>query len=192
MDKFYIAVENDKVVANWGQGPGPIDPEMTKKYSDIREVATDKSVAFGFPLCCYDEHWQPKSAGELKKLGYDIEGKKLPTAEELAAQKAREQKAKQLQKDLGRLLPFLEFNKNYASRMLEPEAEKLAQTAYDPAKTVFENSRAVRAKKKQILSDLKKTNAKLLADAEKRAKAYQVKFDAAQKEWEKLQKEQQK
>ena len=114
----------------------PTIPKVySDNYSDIREVPTHIGIRSETPLCCYNDDWSFKSKEELEKLGYDEEGGKLPTEQEKAEAKAKEEKLEKLQRNLRQLERKIRRNQNYVRVNLRPVAKSLAQNSYDKTKT---------------------------------------------------------
>ncbi|MEM9425025.1 MAG: hypothetical protein AAF975_09610, partial [Spirochaetota bacterium] len=128
----FIAIENGIVVANWGQADGKdVDPVMAKENEgrEIRKVDTENSATINFPLNCYNADWSLKDEDELRRLGYDEDGNKLPTKEEVAAQAKLQKKREALEAKRDKFAQWYDANENYEQYQLGAVAHTVAQPA---------------------------------------------------------------
>ncbi|MEM9424513.1 MAG: hypothetical protein AAF975_06990 [Spirochaetota bacterium] len=184
--KQYIAIENDKLVGLWAQNEVDIHPDDRGRYSDIREISLEGNPPIGYPLCCYNSDWSLKDEDELRRLGYDEEGNKLPTKEELAAQAKLQKKREALEAKRDKFAQWHDANENYEQYQLGAVAHTVAQPAVNLSDPLPVQRKKYKKAYDAAMKQLKAANKKDIAKAAKLAEKYKAKLEGVQKELEAL------
>ena len=191
--KFYIGISGGKVLGNWGG-----DTELSREEArllcgldktdalEMREIQTPEGVPTGYPLALYDANWQLKDAGQWAALGFDENGKKLPTAAEIKAKADKEAKIAKQKRKVELLQKLVELNDNYEANALVPIAGQVAASKRDIAKTIRQQRIEIEKAKADILVKLRGADAKAVAKAKTNATKYKALLQSAEKELKKL------
>ncbi len=192
--KFYIAIKDGKVIANWGGFEELTADEIkgicnNETPDEVREIDRDQGVTDGFPLSCYNDDWSLKTPEEIEKLGFDGKGNKLPTEQEKAEQKAKEQRKEKLQESQRQLNRKIIRNQNYIRVNFAPIAQALARNSYDKTKTFAQQRLDIARIEKRELENLKSQNKEFLDNLEQQTPKYQAELAKVSKELETLETE---